>query len=72
MKIETSNTKQHSLTFRIFGASKDSYATLTEWANGEGFDFEIESPGESKERISLHNQEADVFLALYAHRNLET
>ena len=64
MKIETSTVKATTLYFdSIFGAG-ESFVTMTEWVNGEGYDVFVLSNNEEK-RFSLHYEEFNAVIALY-------
>jgi hypothetical protein len=64
--------KSKSVTYEIEGLAK-SYCTVTAWANGEGFDISFETQSNTKtgdweyKRISLHDDELDVFFACLNH-----
>ena len=69
-RIETKKVKTHTLEYKNWITDDKTYITLTEWANGEGFDLDIEGKGK-QEHIRLHNQDMAALLMLYGKYNLE-
>lgn len=62
--VEISDVKNTIISFKDIGM-KDCYVSVTEWANGEGFDIEVNDG--STQTISLHY---DSFYAINAAINL--
>ena len=68
MKIDTDVVKSKSLYYKSFYGDDNAYVTMTEWANGEGYDVSVSCNGEK--HISMTSEEFDALIALYHAFNL--
>ena len=69
-RVEHHTRKSVNVTFRAYHEDKDSFAEVTHWNNGEGFDFVVVDPAGRNERFSLSRCEANAVLALMGHVDL--
>lgn len=67
MKIESTKVTSKSIYFKSF-FDKNAFVTMTEWANGEGYDITV-SCKEAK-TFSLSCEELDALVALSGAFNL--
>ncbi len=68
-KLEVKKVRTYSLEYDSFPGDGKTYMTLTEWANGEGFDLDIEGKNDNQ-HIKLPNQDMAALLVLYGKCNL--
>lgn len=64
MKIQTDMLKSKTLHFESTFGDKNAYVTITEWANGEGYNIEVNSNGQEK-CFNLTYEEFDALISLY-------
>ena len=71
MKIDEANVKTKSLYWNSFLGDKDAFVSMTEWANGNGWDVSINA-NKREQIFSLTDEELSAIMALYSAWHLRT